>query len=465
MPKGPLSLFYYLYSIIFILYSDMKGLKEKILWLYNFVVHDIWRITGAEVSRTRRFFYACIKTLVLAIRGFFQDKLQTKASALTYSTLFALVPVLALIFAIGKGFGFQELIINELNKNLAGQQEVLNYLLGFVDKYLTRAKGGVFVGVGIAMLFWSVMSAFKQIEGAFNDIWQVKKSRSFVSRFTTYMSLMIIVPVFIIASSGISVFMNTQLPAFLGVSLHSPISIFFMRFLPFFVNWILFTCIFIVIPNIKVKLVPAIVAGIFSGTFFQLFQYLYIKGQVYLSSYNAVYGSFAIIPLLLMWLQFSWIIVLLGAELSYVVQNISKFEYDADTQKISRRYHDFVLLVVMYLVVKRFENGEEPITGEEISQQNSIPIRLVTTILNQLSEINLINEVYTEKTEQKAYQPAIDINKITVSYLFEHVEEFGSEEFKMDKNPKFMPLWNTLTQLHQNAKMNGGEVLVKDLQG
>ncbi len=441
----------------------MKSLREKILWLYNFLVRDIWRITGSEISHTRRFFYDAIKTLVLAVRGFEEDKLQSKASALTYYTLFALVPVLALIFALARGFGFQERIVNWLVSQLSSQPELLPHLLNFIDKYLARSQGGIFVGVGIALLFWSVMSAFKQIEMAFNDIWQIKKQRSFVSSFTTYFSLMLLVPIFIVVSSTLSVFMTTQLPHYIDLGIFSPLLTISLKFIPYFINWILFTCLFIIIPNTQVKFLPALIAGVFTGTFFQLFQYLYIKGQVYLTSYNAVYGSFAVIPLLLLFLQISWIIILLGAELSFVVQNINKFEYGADVQKISRRYHNYIVLIVMYLIVKRFEKGEPPLSVEEISRQNSIPIRLASSVINDLLDVELISELASEKNKQKTYQPAVDINKMSVSYLFEKIASNGSEELKIRKDKQFDNLWNKLEQISLQLKNGEGAVLIKDL--
>lgn len=437
--------------------------SQSVKNLLRFFTQDIWRITGTEISKTRRFFYNSIKTLIVAVRGFTEDNLQVKASALVYYTLFAIVPVLALIFAIGRGFGFQDLIVNAISKQFSVQSGVLPYILDFVENYLERVQGGLFVGVGIAVLLWSVMSGFRQIELIFNDIWQVKKGRSLVVQFSTYFSLMLIVPIFIVASSGLSIFVATKLGAVSGAGLLSPLLNSLIKFSPFFINWLLFTGIFIVVPNTRVRFMPAFMAGVFTGTFFQLFQILYIKGQVYLSSYNAVYGSFAIIPLLLLWLQTSWLIILLGAELAYAAQNISNFEYEADAQSISRRYKDFLVLLIMKLIVDRFAKGQEPLSSEEISKENEIPIRLVTSILNKLVELDLISEILNEKTKDKAYQPALDINKISVSYLFDKIEQEGSEVFKVDTQNKYAPIWSKLADMKELVRVSEGQTLIKDL--
>ncbi len=440
-----------------------KTLKEYLLGIYHFFASEIWRITEAEISKSRLFFYNSLKTLLLSIRGFTEDKLQIKASALTYYTLFAIVPMLALILAIGKGFGFEGVIIEALSKQFSVQSDVLPYLLNFVDKYLTRAQGGVFVGVGLGILLWSVMSAFRQIEMTFNDIWQVKKSRAIGVQFTTYFSLMLIVPIFIIASSGLSIFVVTALSDVLPKGLASPLLTAFIKFSPYVINWLLFTLVFIIVPNTRVRFVPALIAGIFTGTLFQVFQLLYIKGQVYLTSYNTVYGGFAIIPLLLLWLQFSWLIILLGAELAFAAQNISIFEYENDAKKISRRYKDFLTLIIMHKIIHRFEKGEHPISADELSRNNSIPIRLVSAIINELCDVELINEIVDDKTKEQVYQPAIDINKITVSYLFDTLEQEGSENFKIDVTGEFKELWDRMEHIREEVKDNKGSILIKDL--
>lgn len=431
--------------------------------ILNFIRHDIWKTTENELSKTKRFFYSSLKTFILAVRGFSEDNLQIKASALTYYTLFAIVPVFALILAIGRGFGFQDLIINSISKQFTVQSPVLPYLLEFVNKYLTHAQGGVFVGVGVAVLFWSVMSGFRRIELIFNDIWQVKKGRTIAVQLSTYFSLMLIVPIFIVASSGLSLFVLTKLSDLFANGLLSPLLNFVLKLSPFFINWILFTGLFIVVPNTKVKILPALAAGVFTGTAFQLFQILYIKGQVYLTAYNAVYGGFAVVPLLLLWLQISWLIVLLGAELSYAAQNIHNYEFDADAQNVSRRYKDFMALLIMRTIVKKFENAEEPPQIEQISVENTIPMRLVAGILNQLVELDLVSEIIDEKTKTKAYQPALDINKITIAYLYNKIEQQGSEGFVLENEKQFESIWTKLESLRLKARNVDGDVLIKDL--
>jgi membrane protein len=155
--------------------------------IYKFMRFDIWRITEYELSRTRRFLYRLVKIVILATRGFIKDRLNVKASALTYSILFALVPMVALIIAIGKGFGVEELIEKLLQDSFVAQADMIPTVMGFVKRYLETTQGGLFIGVGIGILLYSVMNFFMQVELAFNEIWQVKKSRSVINQFTIHL--------------------------------------------------------------------------------------------------------------------------------------------------------------------------------------------------------------------------------------------------------------------------------------
>ena len=169
-------------------------------------------------------------------------------------------------------------------------------------------------------------------------------------------------------------------------------------------------------------------------------------------------------PLLLLWLQLSWLICLFGAELSYALQNVKKFSFERDSQNISRRYKDFLILLIATLIIKRFRNGERPYTADELSQNYRIPSRITTQILNLLTEINIIVEVIGENDERIIfYQPALDINKISVAYLFKRIDEHGSENFKIDTTHLFKEEWNVLLKLRRDMMKESDTILLKDL--
>lgn len=220
---------------------------------------------------------------------------------------------------------------------------------------------------------------------------------------------------------------------------------------------------YIVIPNTKVKFSSGLVAGIIAGTAFQAFQSIYIFGQVYLSRYNVVYGSFAAIPLLLLWLQISCLIVLIGAEISYATQNLQNYEYEGDSNNISIRYKKFLSIFLTYAIVKRFENHEPALKNDEIAEVYKLPIRLVNQLLSELNEVGMIVEVADEDLRTKAYQPALDINKLTVNMLTNKLETKGSELFLSNKSPELDVFWNKHLEFSDRIAEINSNLLVKDI--
>ncbi|MFZ4724255.1 MAG: YihY/virulence factor BrkB family protein [Paludibacter sp.] len=431
--------------------------------IYNFIRYDIWRITEYELTKTRRFFYRVVKTIVLAIRGFIVDDLNVKASALTYSILFAMIPLIALIIAIAKGFGVDKLIEDSLQGTFIGQANLVPTVMGFVQRYLESTQGGLFIGIGLVILLVSVMNFFIQVENAFNRIWQVKKSRSIIRQFSTYFSAILIIPILIVLSSGLSIFINTALSQSFLFDVLSPFLRFGVKFSPYFINWVVFTIMYLVIPNTLVRFFNAMLAGILAGSAFQLFQTLYIHGQVYLSRYNVVYGGFAAIPLLLLWLQISCLIILLGAEISYASQNIKNFDYEVDTKNISIRYKNFLTLFITHVIIKQFENQKPSLSSEQIASNFKLPIRLVNQILIQLVEVSVLIEVYNDNMKLKTYQPAIDINQLSVSFLFSKIENNGAELFLTSKNEQLDDFWQKNLEIKKLSLEQTSILLIKDI--
>jgi len=444
----------------------MANFFKKIFFLIKktvrFLLFDIWKVAENELSNSKKFFIRLLKKIILSGRVFFNGDLSLRASSLTYYTVFAIVPIFALIVAIGRGFGFSDRVNAFITDIFGSKSDILPYILEFVNNYLEHASGGIFVGVGVAFLLWAVISAFRQVENMFNKIWHVKKSRSVFRQFTTYISVLLLVPVLISLASGFSIYINNRMSSALG-ALYSPFNNFMMQLLPYFFYWLLFTLLYKLIPNTKVKFIHALLAGVVVGSAFLLFQYLYVHGQINLSKYNAVYGTFAAIPLFLMWLQISWLIVLYGAELCFVSQNLKDYYYQYDTDKISRRFRDYVVILITKIIVNRFENELPPVSADEISEKHNIPVRLVHESLSQLIEIKVITEIIDEQTAEKAYQPAFDINKISVCLILDRIEKFGSENFNIGKDMGFQQYLNLVNELKDREITTTKNLLVKDI--
>ena len=449
--------------------EEKKPIGERISALLartiRFVTYDIWRITENEVSGLKEIYINIIKTVILAVRGFQSENLQTKASALTYSTLLSIVPLLAVLLGIAKGFGFQGTVRQELFDYFPGHEMELNKAFEFVESYLAQAQGGVIIGVGLILLFYTVINLISSVEDTFNDIWQIQKSRPWYRKISDYLALFLVLPVLMTASSGLSIFMSTLQNSFLGQYLFfTPLMELFLHIAPYIITTLAFTGLYVSLPNTKVRFVNGLVAGFIAGCAFQLFQFIYISGQIWVSKYNAIYGSFAALPLLLLWLQLSWVSCLVGAELSYASQNVKKFSFERDSKSISRRYKDFLTLLIASLIIKRFVKGEKPYTADELSDAYRIPIRITTQILYLLTELNIIIEVNYGNDDRVAYyQPAIDVNKITVSYLLTRMDEHGSENFKIDTSKLFSKEWKALLKTREDMIKANDNILLKDL--
>lgn len=321
-------------------------MNQRLSDIWKFITYDIWRITESEVTRTKFSIYNIIKTIYLCVNRFNKDRIVNKASALTYSTLLAIVPILAIVFAIARGFGVSTLMESQFRDGFGGSTEATDIILQFVDSYLSQTKNGIFIGVGLVMLLWTVLNLVSNIEITFNRIWQVKKGRSMYRKITDYFSMFLLMPILIVVSGGLSIFVGTMLKSMADFVLLAPILKFLIRLIPFVLTWLMFTGLYIFMPNTKVKFKHALISGILAGSAYQAFQFLYISSQLWVSKYNAIYGSFAALPMFLLWLQISWTICLFGAELTYAGQNIRNFSFDRDTQNISRRYRDFISILI-----------------------------------------------------------------------------------------------------------------------
>lgn len=439
-------------------------MKRRITALWTFLTYDIWRITEDEVTQRTFSVYNIIKTIYLCINRFTKDRIANKAAALTYSTLLAIVPILAILFAIARGFGFDNLMESQIVSGFGGPTETTEVILQFVNSYLSQTKSGVFIGVGLIMLLWTVLNLINNMEITFNRIWQVQKARSMYRKITDYFSMLLLMPILIVVSGGLSIFMSTMVKNIEDFTLLAPVGKFMIRLIPFVLAWCMFTALYVFMPNTKVKLKHALISGILAGTAHQAFQFLYIGSQLWVSRYNAIYGSFAALPMFLLWLQISWTICLFGAELTYAGQNIRNFSFDKDTRNISRRYHDFVSILITSLIAKRFEQNLKPYTAEELSEECQIPIRLTRNILYELQEINLLHEVANDqKSDDDAYQPSLDINKLNVALLLDRLDTHGSEDFKIDKENEFSSQWIALMKAREVYYQSASQVLLKDL--
>ena len=415
----------------------------------DFLRYDVWRRTNAELtSRGKRLGYRVLRTIVLVVRGFTSKNLNVRANSLTYSLVFAIIPILAMILAVAKGFGVADLIQQQLNDSFLGETNLVPTIMAMVERYLDTAQGGVFLGVGLIILLWAVYSFFRNAESAFNEIWNVKQSRSVIRQLTTYIAIVVLIPILVVVTSGLSIFVNSTVVASLpNAAFFTQFRSGIVRLLQFVICWALFTWMYAAIPNTKVKFLSALIPGILIGTLFQLLQMLSVYIIVFLSRTSIVYGAFATLPILLTWLQWTCLLILIGAEMSFAIQNNELFEYQHDVEKMSRRYKDFITLYLLAVIIKRFEQDEPPLTAHELATHNHIPLRLVNQLLSRLVETQLLREIYIENKEDRTFQPALDTHLITIGMVFDRIDCQGTEEFLQSTPPEMQQFWQRFIQL------------------
>lgn len=433
----------------------------------RFVKRDIWRVRRTHLPRRQSFFVSFLRIVILSIRGFDEDKCLLRASALTFYSLISIVPVIAMAFGIAKGFGFEKMLEEQLRGRFAGQEEVLNNVIVFSHALLENTKGGLIAGIGLIVLFWAIIKVLGHIENSLNDIWGVKENRSLGRKFSDYLSLMLIGPVVLILASGATIFITTHVTLVVEridiLGLFGPVILPVLSLLPYCLLWGLFTFLYIFMPNTKVRFSSGLLAGIIAGTIFQVVQWAYITFQIGAAEYNAIYGSFAAIPLFLIWLQLSWLIVLYGAELSFAHQNVDTYEFEPDALQASQQFKNLLSLQVVHHLVRNFLKGESPLTAAQISHQLEIPIRLLNEILFILQRNKVISETGCEGLGAPGFIPACDINKLTIRYVIDAIETGGINDIPVARTATLETLAGTLGKFRTATEALPENRLLKDL--
>ncbi len=447
--------------------KSIGEVKEKVNGLVQFVAGDIWRARIQEMPLLKRAWMRSLRILLLAMRGFREDACMLRASSLTFYTLLSIVPVVAMAFGIAKGFGFQDMLEVQLFKNFPGQEEVVNKVVIFADSLLETTKGGVIAGFGLVILFWAVFKVMGNIEHSFNQIWQVERERTLARKLSDYLAIMLLSPVLVILQSSATVFVTTQITlvtqkiALLGYL--SPLIYFSYKLIPYVLVWILFTLIYLVMPNTRVKFRSALLAGIIAGSGYTILQGLYFAFQIGFARYNAIYGSFAALPLLLAWLQLSWLIVLFGAEIAFATQNVGHYEFEQDTTHASPGLRKLVALRIALYIVRQFEQGTVPVAGERIADELFLPLPLTNRVLRELTDSGILKEVQLAGDDVMGFMPARDADHLSISFILEALEMRGVNGIPLPESPEFVVLSEALEDLRLTLQRSPANKRLKDL--
>jgi len=444
-----------------------KSWMEAIHQVIEFLSRDIWRIRQKDLPPPKLFLIRLLRILILSIRGIMQDRGALRASALTFYSMFAVVPVVAMVFGIAKGFGFEKGLEKNILKALEGQEEIALRIIGFAHALLENVKGGLVAGIGLLILFYTIIMILSHIESAFNDIWGIKKGRSLGRKISDYLSMILVGTFFFIMSSSLTVFITSGVTLALEkvtiLQVLRPGIFFLFQLLPYVALWILFSFMYIFLPNTKISMKSGILGGVIAGTMYHIFQWGYISLQIGVTKHNAVYGSFAALPLFFIWLRFSWLIVLFGAEISFANQNVETYEFEEECLTVSQSFKRLLSLKVAHSLVKRFTAGEKPWDAPTIAHELEIPVRLVNQILFELVESGIASEVMVDQDKNAGFEPARDPDTISIKYVIDALERRGSDNVPVAKSETLNQISGSLKAFSELVERSEANKLLKEI--
>ncbi|MHC1744790.1 MAG: YihY/virulence factor BrkB family protein [Syntrophobacteraceae bacterium] len=428
---------------------------------------DVWRIRAKSLPAYKAVPLKGLRILLISLRALTVDEVQLRASSLTFFSLLSVVPLLAMFFGIAKGFGLEQTLEQVLHERIQGQDEVLSFIITFAHNYLEKTKGGVIAGIGVALLFWSIIKVLGDIESAFNIIWGVKVGRSLYRKISDYLSVCLVAPFLFITASAATVLIASEAKtltdkiAFLET--FNPGITLLLKLLPLCAIWILFSFLYVFMPNTKVRFRCGILAGVLAGTGFQVFQQLYISLQIGLAKYNAIYGGFAALPFFVVWLQLSWFIVLVGAQISHATQKVDDYELEPSSKAISLRLKRVTTLLVVRFLVKAFCTGRPAVARETIIHELDLPNALVDRILRELLEAHLIAEVKLNGEAEDGYQIAADPARLTIRSVVDALDRKGNEDIPLPRTEDLAKIEDSLSALDHLIEHAPENRVLKDL--
>lgn len=448
----------------FVLLIGMKRIRDII----ESMLSQIWKVRLAEMNPYTAFFVKQLRIIIIVSRGFGKDKLPVQSAGLTFYTMLSVVPVVALAFAVAKGFGLEEALNKQLQKALSGQPEVADYILLYANRMLENTQGGVLAAAGVVILLWTVIRLLSNVEQSFNDIWQVGKGRSWIRKFTDYFSIILMAPIFVVMAGSMTVMLSTQMEglmeAWSWLSAIGPVIFFLVKLIPYTLIWFVFTLVYMVMPNTKVDFKSAFIAGVIAGTSFQILEWGYINFQVGVSRYNTIYGSFAALPLFMVWTNFSWLITLVGAEIGYANQYVTNIELELDERELSQFDRKAVALILCQRIFNAFVNGKAAYTAEELSSSLTIPFGVTAQVLELLHKAGLLVEIQNGDNDVKSFQPAMSVEKVRMTDVFNSIDDLDStKELRILKDAKAAAYLDRINGLRASMDRAPENTLVKDL--
>jgi membrane protein len=379
----------------------------------------------ADLTPSKRLIHSSLKIAVMVGRDFIQNLVKLQAMALAFKTLLSLAPLLAVIFSLLKAFGVHNRMEPALDEALAPLgdkgREITVYLIGFVDKMSAGALGSV----GLVTLFITVLSLMGSIEEAFNYIWRVKSPRKLARRFSDYLSVILVGPVLVFAAVTITATLQNSafVKSLLALQALGVVLLFLLRLVPYLTLWGAFTFVYIFIPNTRVKVRSALIGGLIAAILWQTVGWGFARFVASSTQYYAIYSSFAILLLFLLWLHIGWLIVLLGAQVTYAHQHIHFFQGDRQLLAQSAAGREQLALHMMLLVGRNFYHGFDPMTVADLAAHLQIPAGVVKELMDMFADTRLVLPAIDGET----YVLARDPETIGIKEILDCVRNSGKK--------------------------------------
>jgi membrane protein len=399
--------------------------------LRTYFDETIWRPLPDRTPLAVRFRRRVSRYAYLIVRGFVDSRILVGAPALTLITLLGMVPLLALMFSAAKGFGFQQVALDYLRQLLTefvvvGQQDLVDTIIGYVENTSLRALGGI----GFLFVVYTAVSMLGTIEKSFNDIWGVAQSRPFHRKVTDYLSILIIFPILMLSATGITATLSsdTAIGRMFQTRVPSGLAELGVKLLPLLVVAAGFSFIYKYMPYTTVRLRAALIAGALAGTVWHLAQWAFISLQIGVTQANVIYGTFAALPIFLIWLNASWVVVLMGCEIAYAVQHEATYHPPVPQSLISIAQRERAALQILAVVWKRFSDGESPEAAGDIAADIDLPRPVTMEIVRALVQCGLL---VLSRGPQEGLLPARDLSRLGVGELllaYRHAGRTGHGE-------------------------------------
>ena len=373
-----------------------------------------------KISEIKRMIY-------LIYRNYRDGETQILAISLTYYSLLAIFPVVALVLGITKGFGLDKIFIQKFFELWPGNNSFLRVIVDVAQRLLLSTESSILTGVGIVILIYSAVKVLIMLENSFNKIWKINKKRSITRRVIDYIAIIFLGPIFFVLLSALnSVAVEEISKHFSGNAVI--MNLFIGLFGPA-TYIILFSYLFYVIPNTNVKIKPAVYAGIVTTLLTFGWKLLFLLLQSSITRYNIIYGSLALIPIFLIWVQYVWVTILLGAQIAFSIQTSDEFLYSEKIEmpiKVKREAG----ILILSLIIKNFVEKKESFTYQKLTDRLGMEVFFVKEILSDLEKMGFINEVFYDKNSDSQYQVAYSPESITIREFMKKFDTKNIEHYE-----------------------------------